>query len=170
MSNAPSPSRASIGPANGISDSTAGVLAPPPLIYLVPLAAGFLFRHWYPVAIVGHRVAAPLGIACLVLGLATHLSAILALHRAQTSPKPWRPTTAVVTTGPYRFTRNPIYVSFSLVYIGVALWGNTLWPFLLLPLVFLVMQLGVIAREEVYLERIFGDEYREYRRRVQRWL
>jgi protein-S-isoprenylcysteine O-methyltransferase Ste14 len=56
------------------------------------------------------------------------------------------------------------------VYIGVALWGNTLWPFLLLPLVFPVMQLGVIAREEVYLERIFGDEYREYRRRVRRWL
>jgi len=170
MSNVPSPPGATIGPASGIAGSTAGVLAPPPLIYLVPLAVGFLIRHWYPVAIVGHRAAAPLGIACLVLGLAIHLSAVMALRRAQTSPKPWRPTTAVVTAGPYRFTRNPIYVAFSLVYIGVALWGNTLWPFLLLLLVLPVMQLGVVAREEVYLERIFGDEYRDYRRRVRRWL
>jgi len=168
MSNAPFRFRASIGPA--ISASTAGVLAPPPLIYLVPLAVGLLIRHGYPVPIVGHHAAAPLGIAFLVLGLAIHLSAIGALHQAKTSPKPWRPTAVVVTAGPYRFTRNPIYVGFSLVYVGVRLWANSLWPFLLLPLVLLVMQVGVITREEAYLERIFGNEYREYRRHVRRWL
>jgi protein-S-isoprenylcysteine O-methyltransferase Ste14 len=157
-------------PSGGIPNSTAGVIAPPPLIYLVPLVGMLFLRHWYPVAIVGPHVAAPLGIVCLLLGLAVHLSAILTLRRAKTSPKPWRPTTAVATAGPYRFTRNPIYVGFSLIYVGVGLWANTLWPFLLLPFVLLLMQIGVIAREEAYLERIFGDEYREYKRRVRRWL
>jgi protein-S-isoprenylcysteine O-methyltransferase Ste14 len=61
-------------------------------------------------------------------------------------------------------------VGFSLVYVGVGFWANSLWPFLLLPLVLLVMQVGVITREEAYLERIFGNEYREYRRHVRRWL
>lgn len=157
-------------PSGEIPNSTAGVIAPPPLIYLVPLIGASFLRHWYPVAIVAPRAAAPLGIACLVLGLAIHLSAALTLRRAKTSPKPWRPTTAVVTAGPYRFTRNPIYVGFSLIYIGVGFWANTVWPFLLLPLILLVMQFGVIAREEVYLQRIFGDEYLEYKRRVRRWL
>jgi protein-S-isoprenylcysteine O-methyltransferase Ste14 len=157
-------------PSGGIPNSTAGVIAPPPLIYLVPLIGALFLRHWYPVAIVAPNAAAPLGIAFLVLGLAAHLSAVLTLRRAKTSPKPWRPTTAVVTAGPYRFTRNPIYVGFSLIYIGVGFWANTVWPFLLLPLILLVMQFGVIAREEVYLQRIFGDEYLEYKRRVRRWL
>jgi protein-S-isoprenylcysteine O-methyltransferase Ste14 len=168
MSNASSGLRVTSTPTT--SDSTAGVLAPPPLIYLIPLIVGFLVRHWRPVTIVGHRVAVPLGISCLVLGLAIHLSAVLALRRFKTSPKPWRPTTFVVRAGPYRFTRNPIYVGFSLAYLGVGFWANSLWPFLLLPFVFLVMQVGVIHREEAYLERIFGDEYREYKRHVRRWL
>jgi protein-S-isoprenylcysteine O-methyltransferase Ste14 len=153
-----------------IPKSTAGVIAPPPLIYLVPLIGTLFLRHWYPVRIVGPHAAAPVGIACLLLGLAAHLSAVLTLRRAKTSPKPWLPTTAVVTAGPYRFTRNPIYVGFSLIYIGVGFWANTLWPFLVLPFILLVMQFGVVAREEVYLQRIFGDQYLEYKRRVRRWL
>ncbi len=157
-------------PSGSTSSSTAGVIAPPPLIYLVPLIGTLFLQRWYPAAIIAPRAAVPLGIAFLLLGLAEHFSAVLTLRRARTSPKPWRPTTAIVTAGPYRFTRNPIYVGFSLIYIGVGLWANTLWPFLLLPFILLVMQFGVIAREEVYLERIFGDEYRAYKRRVRRWL
>ena len=156
--------------ARGISRPTAGVLAPPPLIYLVPLILGLLFQPWHPIAVVGHRAAAPRGVSFLVLGLVCHLSAVLTLRQARTSPKPWRPTTAVVKTGPYRFTRNPIYLGFSLVYISVGFWVNALWPFVLLPLVLLVVQVGVITREEAYLERHFGNEYREYRQRVRRWL
>jgi protein-S-isoprenylcysteine O-methyltransferase Ste14 len=157
-------------PSGSAPNSTAGVIAPPPLIYLVPLIGMLFLRHWYPATIVVPRAAVPLGIAFVLLGLAAHFSAVLTLRRAKTSPKPWRPTTAIVTAGPYRFTRNPIYVGFTLIYIGVGFWTNTIWPFLLLPFILLVMQFGVIAREEVYLQRIFGDEYLAYKRRVRRWL
>ncbi|MFI5210728.1 MAG: methyltransferase family protein, partial [Gemmatimonadales bacterium] len=69
-----------------------------------------------------------------------------------------------------RFSRNPMYVGMTLLYLGIALWANSLWPLLLLPAVLVVMRRGVIAREEAYLERRFGDEYRSYRARVRRWL
>jgi protein-S-isoprenylcysteine O-methyltransferase Ste14 len=85
-------------------------------------------------------------------------------------PRPWRPTTSLVTGGPYRFTRNPMYVGFTLWYLAATSWANALWPLLLLPLVMLVMQRGVIAREEADLRRRFGRQYEEYGARVRRWL
>lgn len=152
-----------------MSRRLAGVIAPPPLIYAVPLIGGLLLDHWHPVRVAPVVVAVPLGIACVLLGL-VGLPAILAFHRAQTSPNPWRPTAALVTTGPYRVTRNPMYVGFTLLYAGVAFWANAVWPFVLLPVVIVVMHTGVIIREEAYLEQLFGNEYRAYRRRVRRWL
>lgn len=76
----------------------------------------------------------------------------------------------MVTNGPYRFTRNPMYLGFTLLYLGAAFWVNTAWPVILLPLVLAVMHYGVIVREEAYLERVFAEEYRTYRQRVRRWL
>jgi protein-S-isoprenylcysteine O-methyltransferase Ste14 len=105
----------------------------------------------------------------LLLGLIV-LPALLAFRRARTSPKPWKPTTALVTTGPYRFTRNPMYLGFTLLYLSTTVWVNTMWPVLFLPLVLLLMHYGVIIREEAYLERVFGEAYQTYRRRVRRWL
>ena len=79
-------------------------------------------------------------------------------------------TTTIVDTGPYRFTRNPIYLAMVLGLIGLAIAFNTLW-LLLVPVPFaLVTRYGVIAREEAYLDRKFGDVYRRYRSRVRRWL
>jgi protein-S-isoprenylcysteine O-methyltransferase Ste14 len=148
---------------------TAGVIAPPPLIYLIPLLGGLALNHWFPLRIVPLRLATPLAVASLVLGL-VGIPAILAFRRARTSPKPWRPTKALVIDGPYRFSRNPMYVGFTFLYCGVTLWSNAAWPVAFLPVVLFVMQVGVIAREEAYLERLFGEDYREYRRRVRRWL
>ncbi|HEU5040160.1 MAG TPA: isoprenylcysteine carboxylmethyltransferase family protein, partial [Gemmatimonadales bacterium] len=76
----------------------------------------------------------------------------------------------LVTDGPYRFTRNPMYLGFTLWYLAGTAWVNSLWLLVLLPVVLLVMQRGVITREEAYLERRFGREYTEYRARVRRWL
>ena len=157
------------GDTSGGAPANAGVVAPPPLIYALPLIAGLLFQHWHPVGFVPSALAAPLGITFLVLGLIGG-PAVFAFRRAGTSPEPWRATTALVTAGPYRFTRNPMYLGLTLIYVGVAVWANALWPIVLLPAVLVVMHYGVIKREERYLERIFGDEYREYRRRVRRWL
>lgn len=151
------------------SPGTAGVLAPPPLIYAAPLAVGLLLHRWHAVRLLPARLAASVGIALLLLGL-IGAPAVLAFRRVNTSPKPWKPTTAMVTTGPYRLTRNPMYLGFTLLYLGTTCWVNTLWPLLLLPLVLVTMHYGVIVREERYLERLFGEEYLTYKRRVPRWL
>lgn len=148
---------------------TAGVLAPPPLIYLLPIALSFLLHRWRPVPLVAPATALAVGIACILPALVA-LPALLAFRRAGTRAEPWRPTTALVTTGPYRFSRNPMYVGFTLLYLGIGFLANSVWPLLLLPLVLVVMHFGVIVREEAYLERLFGEEYRSYRRRVRRWI
>lgn len=145
------------------------VVAPPPLIYATPLLAGLLLQYFRPFAIVPPPWARVLGPVLTVLGF-IGLPAVLAFRRAGTHPSPWRPVTALVTTGPYRFTRNPMYLGFTLLYLGISVWVNTVWPLLPLPLILLTMQYGVVAREEGYMERRFGEDYRQYRTRVRRWL
>jgi protein-S-isoprenylcysteine O-methyltransferase Ste14 len=81
-----------------------------------------------------------------------------------------KPTTALVTEGPFRYSRNPIYVALTLLYVGVALLINALWILLLIVPAVLVLRYGVIAREEAYLARKFGDAYRQYMAQVRRWL
>jgi len=80
------------------------------------------------------------------------------------------PSTAVVTSGPYRFSRNPLYIGLAIVYLGLTLTFDAWWGIVLLALVLIVMHLGVIQREERYLERKFGDGYRQYRSAVRRYL
>ncbi|HTS87277.1 MAG TPA: isoprenylcysteine carboxylmethyltransferase family protein [Gemmatimonadales bacterium] len=145
------------------------VVAPPPLIYGVPLLAGLLLQDLHPMAALSSPWAHVLGPIFVVLGLLA-FPALLAFRRAGTHPEPWIPTSTLVLSGPYRFTRNPMYVGMTALYLGVSLWVNTLWPLLALPFVLLLMRYGVVAREEAYLERRFGQAYREYRGRVRRWL
>ena len=95
---------------------------------------------------------------------------MIAFRRARTSPIPVKPTTAIVETGPYRFTRNPMYVGLTLLYLGLTLWVGSLWPLLLLPVALFALQRFVIAREERYLEAKFGDQYLRYKARVRRWI
>jgi protein-S-isoprenylcysteine O-methyltransferase Ste14 len=148
---------------------TSGVIAPPPLIFGVPLVAGLLLDRWHPLPFLAPAIASWIGIPLVLLCL-IGFPAVLAFRRAETSPNPWRPTTALVTSGPYRFTRNPMYLGMALLYLGGICWGNSLWPLFALPIVLWVMQVGVIAREEAYLESLFGEEYRAYRSRVRRWI
>lgn len=148
--------------------ATAGVIAPPPLIYGVPLLIGLLVDRWHPWLLVTERTTVPGGLVLVLLGFIA-LPAVLAFRRARTHPEPWKPTKALVTVGPYRYSRNPMYVGFTLCYAGVAIWQNSVWPLLALPVVIAVMRVGVIQREERYLEGLFGDDYRAYRARVRRW-
>lgn len=147
----------------------AGVIAPPPLIYLVPLLLGILLQHWFPRSLVPVSLATPLGSLLILLGM-VGLPAIIAFRRAGTRPEPWKPVTALVTTGPYRFSRNPMYVGLTVIYLGVTVLVNSFWPLLFLPVILPLMLFGVVRREEAYMERRFGDEYRAYRTRVRRWL
>ena len=146
-----------------------GVVAPPPVIFALGFALGLLVEHWFP-----HPVLPPAwtrwpAMVLFALGFAG-IAGVVAFRRAGTSPNPYRQASELVTDGIYRFTRNPMYVGFTLWYLAAAVWRNSLWPFLFLPIVLLVMLYGVILREERYLERQFGDAYRAYRARVRRWL
>jgi protein-S-isoprenylcysteine O-methyltransferase Ste14 len=89
---------------------------------------------------------------------------------AATNINPFKPTISIVTSGPFRITRNPLYVGVTLIYCGLSLVSNTWWCFVLLVPVLLLIHFGVVTREESYLERKFGDGYREYRARVRRYL
>ena len=142
----------------------------PPVYALVALLVMGAFHLGFPIARI---FPPPYHYAGLVLmGLAIGLILWAALHfrRLRTAIIPFQPSTALVTSGPYRFTRNPMYLGMALIYVGAALLFDLRWALLLLPLVLLVIQTRVIALEERYLEAKFGDEYRAYRSRVRRWL
>ena len=108
----------------------------------------------------------------LLLAAAVFLAwwAVRELERAKTSPKPHKPTTAIVRSGPFRYTRNPIYIAFTLIQIGAALLGASGWILSLLVPVLVIVRVGVIGREERYLERKFGQEYLTYKNSVRRWM
>lgn len=147
-----------------------GVAIPPPLIYAVPLVAGLFLHQAHPIALMPRGVAVPLGVLLIVLSLGLIAPAMISFRRARTSPIPVKPTTSIVETGPYRFTRNPMYVGLAMLYLGLTLWVDSLWPILFLPIALFTIQRFVIAREERYLEAKFGDQYRGYKARVRRWL
>jgi protein-S-isoprenylcysteine O-methyltransferase Ste14 len=146
-----------------------GLRVPPPLLYAVPLVLGLWFHHLHPYRFLPSILASVLGSMFLALGV-VGFAGVWAFRRAGTSPNPWRPSTALVTSGPYRFSRNPMYLGFTFLYVGVSCWANSVWPILALPLILVFMDRNIIAKEEAYLERRFGDSYREYRDRVRRWL
>lgn len=147
-----------------------GVVAPPPLIYAGTLAAGLIVNKLAPVGFRPRALRKALGVPLILGGLFIGISGFRAMKRAGTNVDPREPTTTIVTEGPYRFTRNPLYVGMTLLYSGISSLSNALWPMLLLPGVLAVMRKGVIEREERYLERKFGDEYLRYKREVRRWL
>jgi len=147
-----------------------GVKVPPPLFYV----AGFLIGVALEVAVPIAALPLALALAAALIGAAIWLAldgwAMLRFQRAGTSMVPMRPTTALVTSRPYRVSRNPMYLGMVVLYVALALSLGVIWALALLPVVVLAVDRLVIAREEAYLDRKFGDEYREYKRRVRRWL
>ncbi len=155
--------------ARGAPDNP-GVVAPPPLIYAGALALGLVANKLYPMAFLPRAVSRVLGLPLIFGGLTIGLLGFREMRRAETNVDPYKPATAIVTEGPYRFTRNPLYVGFTLVYGGISALANAPWAALLLPFVLVVMRRGVIDREERHLERKFGEEYLRYKERVRRWI
>jgi protein-S-isoprenylcysteine O-methyltransferase Ste14 len=149
---------------------SAGVVAPPPFIYLGGLAVGFGLEALLPGASLSGVVQWGLGGVLLVAGVVLLASFNTLFQRTGTAVEPWKPTTAIVTSGPYRFTRNPAYLGMALVYLGIAVMSQALWALVPLPFVLAVINNAVIRREERYLERKFGQEYLDYKRTVRRWV
>jgi protein-S-isoprenylcysteine O-methyltransferase Ste14 len=152
------------------SPDTAQLLGLPPLVYGGAFIMGLLLHLVFPLHILPTTLARGIGAVCVLVSLPLALATLRALSRAHTPVDPMKPTTALVTEGPFRYSRNPIYVALTLLYVGVALLINALWILLLVVPAVLVIRYGVIAREEVYLTRKFGDAYRQYTTQVRRWL
>ena len=148
-----------------------GVVAPPPLIFAAALIAGLLDNRARRIPLPLPRAfSRTLGPVLVVKGSSLCVWGSLEMRRAGTNVDPYAPATVIVEGGPYRFTRNPIYLGFTAIYVGVSAWANALPPLLLLPGVLHVMRRGVIEREERYLEGKFGQQYLAYKSRVRRWL
>jgi len=143
----------------------------PPLIYAATLLLAFGLQWIHPLRFLPGRLGLWVGLPFVAAGVWLAIGARRTFDRAGTTVHPYEAATALVTTGPFRFSRNPMYLAMVVAYLGAGvLMMNSLWAlFLLAPLV-AVIQLGVIAGEERFLEAAFGDAYRDYRARVRRWL
>jgi protein-S-isoprenylcysteine O-methyltransferase Ste14 len=142
----------------------------PPLVYLASIVAGLALEFFWPLRLVPPRLSLPLGAAAIVAAVALFIVAARSFRAAGTPVPGNLPTTTIVRTGPYRFSRNPIYLAFSLLQLGIALWVNSVWLLLTLIPAVLLMSLVVIPREEAYLEARFPAEYLPYKKSVRRWL
>jgi protein-S-isoprenylcysteine O-methyltransferase Ste14 len=148
----------------------AGVVAPPPLIYLGALALGLLLDKKLPIPFLPRSISRALGWPLLVGGVSLMSWFFFTMRRADTPIDPREPVSNLATDGPFRYTRNPAYLSMAMIYAGISSLANAFSSILLLPAVLLVIQRGVIEREERYLERKFGEEYLRYKDRVRRWI
>ena len=147
-----------------------GVRIHPPVIYAISILSGIVLNNYWPQTmpydIRGHLYGGiVIGLAILIAGFS-----IFEFHRANTDVRPDKPDSALIISGPYRYTRNPLYIVLTLVQITIALWFNNAWVLvLIIPSVIVITQYA-ITREECYLEKMFGQDYLDYKQHVRRWL
>ena len=157
LNSTPGPSAANIGRVR------------PPQVYLGTIALGLVLHFVWPVQLIPRRVAIAGGAIVIVLAVALFISAVRTFRAAGTPVPGNLPTTIIVNTGPYRFSRNPIYLAFSLLQLGLALCINSLTMLIMLVPAVAIMSFVVIPREERYLEAKFPTQYLPYKATVRRW-
>jgi protein-S-isoprenylcysteine O-methyltransferase Ste14 len=154
----------------GSHDDAPGVIAPPPLLVLGGFGGGLLLDRLLPLRLGARGPRRAAGAACALGGLALGGWAFGTMRRQGTNVDPREPATTVVSDGPFRFTRNPIYTGMASTYLGLALLVNRPIALLRLAGLWRVFNHGIVDREERYLSAKFGDAYDSYRARVRRWL
>ncbi len=146
------------------------VIAIPPLIYLAFLAVGLLLDYLFPVPVLPNSIQYAVGFGIMIAPALIMPFVLLRFKKANTNFDPGKPTTRIITTGPYRYSRNPSYVSLTMLYLGITIAADSVWVLAGLIPTLVVMHYGVILREEQYLENKFGEEYLRYKKTVRRWL
>ncbi|CAD5107925.1 methyltransferase family protein [Zestomonas carbonaria] len=146
------------------------IILAPPLIYLIFIGVAWGLTYLLPLPLPENNWTIYLGWGLIDAGILLSAWSALAMAQHKTTINPYKKPRHLLESGPFRYSRNPIYLGFNLIYGGIALLIHSWWPWILLPLLILTMTLGVIVPEEVVLERQFGDSYRRYRARVRRWL
>ncbi len=160
----------SCGPPSAAQDVANLGLIRPPLVYLISLVSGAVIQLATPFPFLPGTLAVPLGAPLVVVAIALFAYSVTTFRAAGTPVPARKPTTMIVRTGPYRFSRNPIYLAFSLLQLGIAIWVNSVWLLATLAGAVALIHYVVIRREEQYLERRFGAQYLDYKASVCRWL
>lgn len=151
------------------TEATAQVVAFPPLVVAGPLVVGLALERLVPLVQLPAGLRWP-GWALAAAGIALVGWSVATLRRHRTAVNPFRPTRELVTGGPFAWSRNPIYLGFGCVYVGLGLAARSGWVLGFFPLVAAVLAIGVVQREERYLRELFGAAYETYCGRVRRWL
>ena len=154
----------------GLAPDRAGVAFHPPVLLALCIAVGFGARWLIALTFVPAGLSTVVRPVVTALALGIFFWAVYAMRSEGGSIPTSEPTEAIVVRGPYRFSRNPIYVAMLLLQVGIGIWANSLWFIALSAIFGVLLWWGVISREEEYLERKFGAEYASYRSRVRRWI
>lgn len=147
-----------------------GIRVIPPLVYAIAFLIGYGLKHAWPLVDESWKWTSAVGIILICASFFLAGPAILRFRRASTPFDVRKPATTLITEGPYRYSRNPLYLAMTLLYLGLVLLTESVWALVLLVPTLVVMTYGAVKKEEAHLERQFGDEYREYKSRVRRWL
>ena len=142
----------------------------PPIVALIFIAIAYVAKWSIPIPLVLPNIVRMIGLAFVIIGFLLGLAAFLEFRKAQTTILPHGSVSSIITSGIYRFTRNPIYLGFMLILIGFPLNSGTIWGLLLAPVFIYSMNSLVIEHEEAYLEKKFKEQYTGYRSKVRRWL
>ncbi|MCG7984450.1 MAG: isoprenylcysteine carboxylmethyltransferase family protein [Candidatus Thiodiazotropha lotti] len=148
----------------------ADVIIPPPVIHIVSIGLGGVISNYYPMSLPHWSILQWIGVLLGVTAIAITLWGMREFHASRNPVAPIRPVNRLMVSGPYRFTRNPLYLSLILLQLGLALVFLNGWMVLLLLPVVVIVRYYVVAREEAYLLRRFGSDYQAYQERVRRWI
>jgi protein-S-isoprenylcysteine O-methyltransferase Ste14 len=146
-----------------------GVRIPPPVLTATVIFTAYLIDFYFPFRLNESTLFIP-GVALISLACLIALLAVIRFLKFKTHVEPWKPTSTIITTGVYRFSRNPIYLAFAIINVGIGFLLNSGWILFSVVALIPLLQVVVISREERYLETKFGEDYLQYKRRVRRWI
>lgn len=152
------------------SSNHAGVWIPPPLLYVLPLLLARLLQTVIPLPFLPVGIVSVAAALFFIVGIVLCIWSVGLFRRSKTSLVPVKPTATLVLHGPYKLSRNPMYMGLLCLYLAVAFWMNNIWALVFVPIVIGIVQHLVIAKEERYLEQRFGEAYRQYKAHVRRWI
>lgn len=145
---------------------------PPPIIFCCLVLLGFITRWIYPVDFIFSSwvLCILIGLPMITLAGLIALSSMIIMKKKKTAIVLTKPTTTFITTGVFKFTPNPLYLSLLLAMTSIVFFANSAWHFLLLIALFFVFNFGIVTKEENYLEDKYGEQYRQYKKRIRRWI
>ena len=158
-----------VNPAIAVGPDHPDLPVKPPLVWLVALLLGWWLHRFMPLPARGNGIAWA-GLIAVAVGVVLAVWSVLTLRAARTPVEPWKATRSIVERGPYAFSRNPIYLAFALVVLGLGIWINRLAVVAMVVPALLITDRVIVRREERYLTRKFGESYLTYRQRVRRWI